>query len=95
LSFDDSGYTAMLSQGRVRLSTSSGVNATATTADGSIVADAHKRTEFLVDITCGNTFVAVKKGSVELRAGNTVKQIAAGGQDTAGTARPGCAPSAR
>jgi len=48
--------------------------------------------EFTLDTGCGNTLVAVKKGSVELRAGSTVKQIAAGGQDTAGTARPGCTP---
>lgn len=89
LSFDDSGYTvAMLSQGRVRLSTSS--NATATTNDASITADSRKRTEFLVDTTCGDTLVSVSKGAVELRAGETVKQIAAGSQDTAGTATPGC-----
>lgn len=89
LSFTESGVTGMLDQGRVRLSTSSGVNASVTTADGSVVA-IDKRTEFLVDVTCGNTFVSVRKGRVELRAGSTVKQIAAGGQDTAGTARPGC-----
>jgi hypothetical protein len=35
----------------------------------------------------------VKKGTVELRAGSTVKQIAAGNQDTAGTATPGCTPA--
>jgi len=34
--------------------------------------------EFTLDTGCGNTLVAVKKGSVELRAGSTVKQIAAG-----------------
>ena len=94
LSFNETGYTVMLSQGRVRLSTPSGgataTTATATTNDGSIVSTGRKAAEFLVDVTCGNTFVAVKKGTVELRAGSTVKQIAAGGQDTAGTATPGC-----
>lgn len=84
----------MLSQGRVRLSTPSGsatpTTATATTNDGSVVSIGRQAAEFLVDVTCGNTFVAVKKGRVELRAGSTVKQIAAGGQDTAGTATPGC-----
>ena len=89
LSFDDDSLTvAMLSQGRVRLSTSS--NATATTNDGSVVAISQKRVEFLVDTTCGDTLVVVSKGTVELRAGGTVKQIAAGNQDTAGTATPGC-----
>jgi hypothetical protein len=48
--------------------------------------------ESTVDTSCGNTLVSVKKGSVELRAGGTVKQIAAGSQDSAGTARPGCTP---
>ncbi len=91
LSFDDSGYTVeMLSSGRVRLSTSSGTSATATTNDGTIKAVSPNRAEFLVDTTCGDTLVSVSKGAVELRAGGTVKQIAAGNQDTAGTATPGC-----
>ncbi|HEX5703760.1 MAG TPA: hypothetical protein VFX97_11215 [Pyrinomonadaceae bacterium] len=91
LSFDDSGYTVeMLSSGRVRLSTSSGTSATATTNDGTVKAVSPNRAEFLVDTTCGDTLVSVSKGTVELRAGDTVKQIAAGGQDTAGTATPGC-----
>ena len=94
LTYTDDGYTAMLSQGRVRLSTPSGTatatTATATTNDGSVVSTGRKAAEFLVDVTCGNTFVAVKKGTVELRAGNSVKQIAAGNQDSAGTATPGC-----
>ena len=45
---------------------------------------------FTVDRTCGNTWVSVAKGEVELRFGHKVKQIAAGGQDTAGQAKPGC-----
>ena len=45
---------------------------------------------FTVDKTCGNTLVSVAEGKVVLRFGHTVKQIAAGGQDTAGQAKPGC-----
>ena len=45
---------------------------------------------FTVDKTCGNTLVSVTEGKVVLRFGHTVKQIAAGGQDTAGQAKPGC-----
>ena len=45
---------------------------------------------FTVDKTCGNTLVSVAEGKVELRFGHTVKQIAAGGQDPAGQAKPGC-----
>jgi ferric-dicitrate binding protein FerR (iron transport regulator) len=52
-----------------------------------------QQNEFTVDTTCGNTLVSVAKGKVELRAGDSVKQIAAGGQDTAGQAKPGCTPS--
>jgi hypothetical protein len=89
LSFNDTGVTGMLSQGRVRLSTSSGVNATVTTKDGAAVADANQPNVFMVDVECGNTVVSTQSGRVELRAGNSVKQIAAGGQDTAGQATPG------
>lgn len=89
---DDAVTAAMLDQGRVRVSSPSNVNARATTNIAEIRATDNQRNEFIVDTTCGNTFVSVHKGTVELRAGNNVKQIAAGGQDTAGQARPGCSP---
>jgi ferric-dicitrate binding protein FerR (iron transport regulator) len=92
LTFSASTIAATLEAGRVRVSSSSGVTTTVTTSDGQVVTTESRMNEFTVDVTCGNTFVSVKKGSVELRAGTTVKQIAAGGQDTAGTARPGCTP---
>jgi len=82
--------TAMLSQGRVRVSSSSGVSAKVDTSDAEVLSVGSN--EYVVDVTCGNTFVAVKRGTVELRAGSTVKQIAAGNQDTAGVGRPGCKP---
>ncbi len=81
---------SMLEAGRVRVSSSSGTGATATTNDGAITAKGARANDFIVDTSCGDTLVAVKKGKVELRAGDTVKQIAAGSQDTAGTAKPGC-----
>lgn len=90
---DDSVAVAMLDAGRVRVSSSSNVNASTTTNDGHVIATSKQRNEFIVDTSCGNTFVSVKKGHVELRAGDTVKQIAAGNQDTAGQARPGCTPA--
>jgi hypothetical protein len=89
LSFDDSGLTGMLSSGRVRVSSSSGVSATVTTKDGTAVADTNQPNVFVVDIECGNTLVSTQSGRVELRAGDSVKQIAAGNQDTAGQATPG------
>lgn len=91
LSYGDANISlAMLNAGRVRVSSSSGVNSSTTTNDGVVVVDNGKKHEYIVDTTCGNTFVAVKQGAVMLRAGGTVKQIAAGSQDTAGQARPGC-----
>jgi ferric-dicitrate binding protein FerR (iron transport regulator) len=75
------------------LSTNPGVSGTAITADGQVMTDSTKRTEFTVDTSCGDTLVSVQKGSVTLRAGDSVKQIAAGSQDTAGTATPGCTRS--
>jgi ferric-dicitrate binding protein FerR (iron transport regulator) len=91
LSFSDSSISvSMLDSGRVRVSSSMGTAAHATTNDGEIVATGSRQNEFTVDTSCGDTLVAVKKGSVELRAGDTVKQIAAGSQDSAGTTSPGC-----
>ncbi|HEV2706550.1 MAG TPA: hypothetical protein VGV59_11535 [Pyrinomonadaceae bacterium] len=89
LSFTESGVTGMLDAGRVRLSTSTGISATVTTKDGSVVADNAQPNVFSVDVECGNTIVSTQAGNVELRAGNSVKQVAAGNQDTAGTAAPG------
>ena len=96
LTFTDSSMTvAMLDAGRVRISSSSGVNASATTTDGVVIGKGIRQNDFIIDTSCGHTFVSVLKGAVELRAGTAVKQIAAGNQDTAGTSRPGCTPSAR
>lgn len=93
LSFaDDKVSVEMLEAGRVRVSSSSNINASTTTNDGHVIATDRQRNEFIVDTSCGNTFVSVKKGRVELRAGDSPKQIAAGNQDTAGQARPGCTP---
>jgi hypothetical protein len=89
LSFTETGVSGMLSAGRVRLSTSSGTSASVTTKDGMAVANNNSPNVFVVDVECGNTVVATQTGQVELRAGSAVKQIAAGNQDTAGTAQPG------
>ena len=92
LTFDRSEAEALLSAGRVRVSSAAeGVEFTVKTDDGEIIAIKDRGvSRFTVDVTCGDTLVKVEKGRVELRAGSTVKQIAAGGQDTAGTATPGC-----
>ena len=94
LNFSDANVSvSMLDQGRVRLSSSSNVTVKVTTKDGEVISTGNQRNEFTVDTHCGNTFVSVAKGTVELRAGSSVKQIAAGNQDSAGQARPGCTPA--
>jgi hypothetical protein len=89
LSFTETGVSGMLDSGRVRVSSSSGVAATITTKDGAAVADANQPNVFMVDVECGNTVVSTQSGRVELRAGNSVKQVAAGNQADAGQATPG------
>jgi hypothetical protein len=94
LNFSDANVSvSMLEQGRVRLSSSSNVTTKASTKDGEAIASGNQRNEFTIDTSCGNTFVSVAKGRVELRGGSSVKQIAAGNQDSAGQARPGCTPA--
>src|ERR1044072_3948410 len=74
LSFTDSSMAvSMLDAGRVRVSSSVGIGATATTNEGEIGATGPRQNWFTVDTSCGNTFVSVSKGSVELRAGSTGK----------------------
>ena len=89
LSFTDTGITGSLSAGRVRVSNPAGISAVITTNDGSAVADTSQADVFTVDVECGNTVVATQTGNVELRAGNSTKQVAAGQDATAGTAQPG------
>ena len=89
LGFNETGMTVMLDQGRVRLSTSMNTTASVTTKDGVAVADSSQPNVFLVDVECGNTQVSTQSGLVELRAGNTVKQVAAGSSQDAGIAQPG------
>jgi hypothetical protein len=89
ISFTETSVSGNLDAGRVRFSTPSGITATVLTKDGSAVADVNQPNVFLVDVDCGNTVVSTQSGRVELRAGSTVKQVAAGSQDTAGQAAPG------
>jgi len=89
LTFSEGAVTGALDAGKVRFSTSSGVASSIVTKDGTAVADTSSPNVFVVDVECGNTVVATQSGRVELRSGSTVKQIAAGNQDAAGTAQPG------
>jgi len=84
----------LLGDGSVRVST--GEEGMVNVESGLTATRASLGTEekvFTVDRTCGNTLVSVEKGKVELRFGHSVKQIAAGSQDTAGQAKAGCTAS--
>jgi hypothetical protein len=87
LTVTDMSISGMLAAGRVHVSSASGVAAMIATRDGAAVADVNQANVFLVDVECGNTIVSTQSGRVELRAGNSVKQITEGGQDTAGKAK--------
>lgn len=89
LSFTDSGVMGTLDAGRARVATPAGVAASLITKDGSVVADNSQPAVFTVNVECGNTVVDTQTGRVELRAGNTTKQVAAGTQATAGQTAPG------
>jgi ferric-dicitrate binding protein FerR (iron transport regulator) len=89
VSFTENSVTGTLDAGKVRFSTAAKIAASVMTKDATAVANNDAPNIFVVDVECGNTLVATQAGRVELRGGNTVKQIAAGSQDTAGTAQPG------
>jgi len=89
LSFGESNISTSLDAGRVRVSTMAGVSAIVTTKDGAAVADAKDAASFTVDVECGNTIVASESGSVQLRTGEKATPVAAGSQESAGTAQPG------
>lgn len=92
ITFDDTSITIKLEAGRVRITKAESMTATVSTKDAEVVAMTPLEASFVVDTECGNTLVTVSSGNVELRAGNSVKQIAAGSQDSAGQAQRGCKP---
>ena len=86
--------SVLLGDGSVRVFTVAGMDGNVETGKTSARPSTRKQENiFTVDTSCGNTFVSVAKGKIELRAGDVLKEIAAGGQDTAGQAKPGCKPS--
>lgn len=89
LSYNESGISGTLSNGRVRVSSIAGTTATISTLNGSVFADAKQNNTFFVDTTCGNTNVTTQSGNVMLRADGAEKQIAAGSNATAGQATGG------
>jgi len=89
VSFTEASLNGTLDSGRLIVTTNQGAAANVTTKDTLVSAENTQAANFTVDVECGNTVVNTQAGRIELRAGNAVKQIAAGNQDTAGQAAPG------
>ncbi len=88
LSFTEKAITGQLDTGIATVSTLVGISVNLATKDGSVVVDGSQATSFNVNAKRGNTVVSTQAGLVELRAGDAVKQIAAGESGTAGTPNP-------
>jgi ferric-dicitrate binding protein FerR (iron transport regulator) len=88
ISFADRSINAVLASGSAQVSTLAGVTVNLTTKDGSVVVDGSAATMFTVNASRGRTSVTTSAGVAQLRAGGSVKQIAAGESATAGMPSP-------
>ena len=88
VSFVDHSLTAMLETGSANVSTLAGISVNLTTKDGTVLVDGSQATSFTVNAMRGRTSIATNSGLAQLRAGGTLKQIAAGESATAGTPTP-------
>jgi hypothetical protein len=88
VSFVDHSLTAMLETGSAHVSTLAGISVNLTTKDGTVLVDGSQATSFTVNAMRGRTSIATESGLAQLRAGGTLKQIAAGESATAGTPNP-------
>lgn len=96
LRFSDTGIVAMVDQGRVRVSSSSGIATTVTTKNATIIGDAGQANNFLVEAECSHTHVDTTSGVVTMREGSNDKQVVAGTTATAGNlTQAGCVPCLR
>lgn len=88
ISFSEKSLTALLEAGTATVSTLTGITVNVTTKDGTVVVDGSKATSFTVTAARGRTSLSTQAGMAELRAGGSVKQVAAGSSATAGTPNP-------
>jgi len=88
ISFTENTLTSVLEAGTANVSTLEGVTVNLMTKDGTVVVDGKQATSFTVSVVRGRTTVTTHSGLAELRAGGSVKQIAAGSSATAGTPTP-------
>jgi len=96
LVFSSGSIVVTLSAGQARVSNSSGVAATVTTKDATVIADSSQADNFLVQVECSHTHVDTTSGLVTMRTGTNDKQVAAGTTAVAGNlTQKGCAPCLR
>ena len=92
LSFTRTSITVDMRGGGGRVRVKAHVDASVATDDGLIITTSNKKTDFIVDTDCGNTFVAVRKGEVELRGAEGIVELSSREQGTIGPDNPGCTP---
>lgn len=96
LVFSGSSIVATLSAGQTRVSNASGIAATVTTKDATVIADTAQADNFLVQVECSHTHVDTTTGSVTMRTGSNDKQVVAGTTAVAGNlVQTGCTPCLR
>jgi hypothetical protein len=88
LTFTENSIMGLLEAGSAHVSTLAGVTVNLTTKDGAIVVDGSQATSFTANVAKGNTVLSTLAGVAELRAGGSVKQVAAGESATSGMPNP-------
>ena len=89
LRFSDSGLSATLNSGTVRVS---GIGSTVTTPNATFVGDTAQAGNFVVAVECAQSFVDTTSGVVTMNEGGKAQQVVAGNSAVAGVAKAGCAP---
>jgi len=96
LVFSSNSIIVTLSAGQTRVANASGVAATVTTKNATVIADSSQADNFLVHVECSHTHVDTTSGLVTMRTGSNDKQVAAGSTAVAGNIQQtGCAPCMR
>ena len=85
LSFTEKSLSGLLENGSANVSTLAGNSVSFATKDGTVVVDGSQTTSFTLKVVNGVTSLTTHSGVAELRAGSSVKHVAAGESATAGT----------
>lgn len=96
LNFTDGSIVAILDEGKVRVSNSSGVASTVTTKHATYLGDSGQANTYLVEAECAHSHIDTSAGMVTMRSGTSDKQVAAGTTAMAGNlSQTGCRPCMR